>query len=183
MVSNTTIKGTLTLTDPKSSKPRTFLTVPLQNNALTKNLEQHGVKFTVRHESHWLSNFLFSWVLPFGLLFLFWGWMSKCMRGASQGFLNIGGNRVHIHAEIGNEVTFDDVAGAEEAKEELQEVIDFLKDPSRIQSLGGRMPKGILLVGPPGTGKTLLARAVSGEAKVPFFNISGSKFIEMFVGV
>jgi cell division protease FtsH len=101
----------------------------------------------------------------------------------SRGFLNLGANRIRIHAETGPPVTFDDVAGADEAKEELKEVIDFLKDPARIQRLGGRMPKGVLLVGPPGTGKTLLARAVSGEAGVPFFNISGSEFIELFVGM
>ena len=183
LISDTMIRGVLTTKDPKTQKPREFFTVPLLNEPLAEALKAHGVSYSVSHDSNWLSNFLLSWVLPFGLLFLFWGWMSRRMAGAARGFLNLGANRVHIHAETGVKVTFDDVAGAEEAKEELKEVIEFLRDPTRIQRLGGRMPKGILLVGAPGTGKTLLARAVSGEAGVPFFDISGSEFIEMFVGV
>ena len=177
------ISGTLSVKDKKTGKPVPFITVPLWDNDLAKNLESHGVKYTVRAGSHWLGNFLLNWVLPFGMLFLVWHWLSRRMGQAGKGFLNIAGNRVHIHAESSLKVTFDDVAGADEAKQELQECISFLKDPSRIQSLGGRMPKGVLLVGPPGTGKTLLARAVAGEAKVPFFSISGSEFVEMFVGV
>jgi cell division protease FtsH len=175
------ITGTLTVPDEKTHKPRTFITVRPDDDALAQSLLDHGVKFSVVHQSHWLSTFLFNWVLPFGLLFLVWGWLGRRM--GSRGFLNLGANRIRIHAETGPRVTFDDVAGADEAKEELKEVIDFLKDPARIQRLGGRMPKGVLLVGPPGTGKTLLARAVSGEAGVPFFNISGSEFIELFVGM
>jgi cell division protease FtsH len=175
------ITGTLTVPDPKTHKPRAFITVRPDDDALAQSLLSHGVKFSVLHQSHWLSTFLFNWVLPFGLLFLVWGWLGRRM--GSRGFLNLGANRIRIHAETGPPVTFDDVAGADEAKEELKEVIDFLKDPARIQRLGGRMPKGVLLVGPPGTGKTLLARAVSGEAGVPFFNISGSEFIELFVGM
>jgi cell division protease FtsH len=183
VVTDKYINGTLSLKDKKTGQPVSFITVPLWNNDLAKNLESHGVKYSVRAGSNWLGNFLLNWVLPFGLLFLVWGWLSRRMGQASKGFLNIAGNRVHIHAESSLNVTFDDVAGADEAKQELQESIAFLKDPSRIQSLGGRMPKGVLLVGPPGTGKTLLARAVAGEAKAPFFSISGSEFVEMFVGV
>ncbi len=168
--------------DTEEKKPQYFITVPLFDNDLAQELEKNGVKFTVRHSDNWLSNFFFNWVLPFGLLFLFWSWMAKRIGGGAQGFLNIG-NRVRIHPEGGEKTTFNDVAGAEDAKQELQESIDFLKNPELIQKIGGRMPKGILLVGPPGTGKTLLARAVAGEAEVPFFNISGSEFIEMFVGV
>ncbi len=175
------ISGTLSETDAKTHQPRTFLTQRPEDDALAQSLSQHGVKFNVVHQTHWLSTFLFSWVLPFAALFLLWGWLSQ--RLGNRGLLNLGANRVHIHAETGVRVTFEDVAGAEEAKEELKEVIDFLKDPARIQSLGGRMPKGVLLVGPPGTGKTLLARAVSGEAGVPFFSMSGSEFIELFVGI
>ena len=104
------------------------------------------------------------------------------MSGAGS-FLNIGNNRIHIHQDTSPKITFNDVADTDEAKEELQESIQFLKDPGRIQRLGGHMPKGVLLLGAPGTGKTLLARAVAGEAEVPFFNISGSEFVEMFVGV
>ena len=177
------ISGTLTLRDEKNNTPRRFITVPLWDNELAKNLEKHGVKYSVSQSSNWLGNFLLNWVIPLGLVFLVWTWLARRMGEAGKGFLNIAGNRVHIHAESSLNVTFDDVAGAEESKQELQESIAFLKDPERVQRLGGRMPKGILLAGPPGTGKTLLARAVAGEAKVPFFSISGSEFVEMFVGV
>ncbi len=181
-VTENLIIGKLTESDPKTGKPRQFYTVPLWNNDLAKELESKGVKYTVRKSNNWLSSFFFNWVLPFGLLFLLWGWMGKRMSGASKGFLNIG-NRIRIHAEGDVKVTFKDVAGVEEAKTELGETITFLRDPTAIQALGGHAPKGVLLVGPPGTGKTLLARAVAGEAHVPFFNISGSEFIEMFVGM
>lgn len=182
VISDQYISGKLTVPEQGSEKPKNFITVPLLDNQLAKELDKQGVKFSVRHSDNWLSNFLMNWVLPFGLLFLIWGWMARRIGGAGRGLLNLG-NKVHIHAEGDIKVTFDDVAGAEEAKQELSETISFLKDPQRIQRLGGRMPKGLLLMGPPGTGKTLLARAVAGEAKVPFFNISGSEFIEMFVGV
>jgi len=176
-----TIDGTLTQTDPKTHKPQEFVTQRPDDDALAQSLAQHGVTFDVEHQTHGLLNFLLNWVLPFGAMFLLWGWFSRRM--GSRGLLNLGADRIHVHADTGPRVTFADVAGAEEAKEELKELVDFLKDPSRIRSLGARMPKGALLVGPPGTGKTLLARAVSGEAGVPFFSISGSEFIEMFVGV
>ncbi|GMQ88822.1 MAG: ATP-dependent zinc metalloprotease FtsH [Gammaproteobacteria bacterium] len=182
MVTDKLIRGTLTIKDERTNQPRQFITVPLWNNDLATLLEKQGVKYMVRQGSNRLSNFLFNWVLPFGLLFLLWNWMAKRMGSMGKGFLNIG-NKVHIHPDSLPKVTFDNVAGSEEAKQELKEIIDFLQDPSRIQRLGGRMPKGMLLVGSPGTGKTLMARAVAGEAGVPFFNISGSEFIEMFVGV
>ncbi|MHB8252517.1 MAG: ATP-dependent zinc metalloprotease FtsH [Acidiferrobacter sp.] len=181
VVTKTLITGTLKLKDKKTGQPRPFNTVPLQNNALAQLLAHHGVRYTVKHESRWLDT-LMSWVLPLALMFLLWSWLGKKMTGANS-FLNIGNNRVHIHPDTLPKITFDNVAGAEEAKEELKESIEFLKDPSRIQRLGGHMPKGVLLLGAPGTGKTLLARAVAGEAAVPFFNISGSEFVEMFVGV
>jgi cell division protease FtsH len=181
LVEDSFIQGTLKLKDEKSGKPRVVVTVPLANNELAGMLEQHSVEYAVRHDSHVLASVL-SWILPFGLLFLFWGWMGRRMSGAAGGLLSMG-SKMRIHADTAPKVTFDDVAGAEEAKEELKESIEFLKDPTRIQRLGGHMPKGVLLLGAPGTGKTLLARAVSGEAGVPFFNISGSEFIEMFVGV
>jgi cell division protease FtsH len=164
-------------------EPRRFITVPLANQDLAKTLEQKGVKYTVRYGSNWLGNFIFNWLLPIAILFALWTWMARRMTGAGRGFLSLGRDRVRIHAESAGQVTFQDVAGAEEAKQELRETIEFLREPTRIQRLGGRMPKGVLLVGPPGTGKTLLARAVAGEAGVPFFNISGAEFIEMFVGV
>jgi cell division protease FtsH len=179
------IIGTLKETDPRSGQPLRIITVPLKDSELNRLLEEHKVKVAVKPPgSDWLSNFLFNWVLPFGVLFLIWGWVIRRIGGGGPGagFLNIG-NKVRIYAEGDVKETFDDVAGQDEAKQELQEVIEFLKDPGRIQKIGARMPKGVLLVGPPGTGKTLLARAVAGEAGVPFFNISGSEFIEMFVGV
>jgi len=182
VITDKTITGTLTLEDEESHQPRRFITIPLADTELAQTLEKQGVKYTVRHSSNWLGNFIANWVLPFGLLFLLWGWMAKRMGSMGKGFLNIG-NKVHIHPDSLPKVTFDDVAGVEEAKLELKEGVDFLKDPTRIQRLGGHMPKGLLLTGSPGTGKTLLARAVAGEAGVPFFNISGSEFIEMFVGV
>lgn len=181
VVTDNMINGTLKIKDEKSGKPVEFMTVPLADNELAQMMEKHGVEYSVRHESHWLSTVL-GWVVPVVLLVLFWTWMGKRMGGA-RGFLNIGNNQVRIHADTGDRVTFDDVAGADEAKEELGETIEFLKDPGRIQRLGGHMPKGVLLLGSPGTGKTLLARAVAGESGVPFFNINGSEFIEMFVGV
>ncbi len=183
VVTDNIISGTLTITDEKTGKPKQFYTVPLiWNNDLAMTLEKNGVKYTVRQNTDWLAKFLVNWVLPLGLLFLFWGWMAKRMGNMGRGVLNIG-NKIHIHPDDQPKVTFDDVAGAEEAKQELKECVDFLKDPSQIQNLGGRMPKGVLMVGPPGTGKTLLARSVAGESDVPFFSISGSEFIEMFVGV
>jgi len=181
VVSDNLIRGTLTLRDSATHHARRFITVPLPDDELARLLSKHNVAFTVHRESHWLSNLL-GWLLPIGFLVVLWIWMSSRMTGA-QGILKIGGNKVHIHPDSLPKVTFEDVAGVEEAKQELTESIEFLRDPSRIQRLGGHMPKGLLLVGPPGTGKTLLARAVAGEAEVPFFNISGSEFIEMFVGV
>ncbi|HEX8964552.1 MAG TPA: ATP-dependent zinc metalloprotease FtsH [Rhodocyclaceae bacterium] len=175
------LTGTLAGIDAKTHQPPQFVTQRPDDDALAQQLAQHGVRFTVVHQTHWLSRLLLNWVLPLGALFMLWGWFATRM--GNRGLLSLGADRVHIHAETGARVTFDDVAGEDEAKEELKEAIDFLRNPARIQSLGGRMPKGILLVGPPGTGKTLLARAVSGEARVPFFSISGSEFIQMFVGI
>ncbi|BBL71621.1 ATP-dependent zinc metalloprotease FtsH [Methylogaea oryzae] len=166
----------------KEGKP--FVTVPLWNTELAKSLEQHGVQYSVRQGGGWLSNFLFVWLLPMLLLFTLWGWMARRMAGGgSGGFLGLGKRHAPIQADSMPKITFNDVAGADEAKQELAETIGFLRDPARIQRLGGRMPKGVLLMGAPGTGKTLLARAVAGEAGVPFFNISGAEFIELFVGV
>lgn len=182
IVTEKTIVGLLTVNDPKTGKPQQFITIPLWDQALADRLTQQGVKMTVRNTDNWLRDFFFNWILPFGVLFLLWSWMARRMGTMGKGFLNIG-NRVRVHTDQRPKVTFDDVAGYEDVKQELNETVDFLKDPSKIQAMGARSPKGILLVGPPGTGKTLFARAVAGEAKVAFFNISGSEFIEMFVGV
>ena len=186
VVTDLVISGYLKPAQPNEERWR-FITVPLWNQDLAKDLEAKGVKYTVRYGTNWLSNFIFNWLLPIGILFALWTWMARRMMGGSggagRGFLSIGRNKVRINADETAKATFKDVAGAEEAKQELKETIEFLRDPAQMQRLGGRMPKGVLLVGPPGTSKTLLARAVAGEAGVPFFNISGSEFIEMFEGV
>lgn len=161
---------------------KAFVTIPLWNKELAEQLQQHNVDYVVRSSENWLSSLIFNWIIPV-FIFLFIGsWFINRSMGKGGGFLNIG-NKARIHQDSETNVTFADVAGADDAKQELKEVIEFLKSPEQIQKLGGRMPKGVLLVGSPGTGKTLLARAVSGEAHVPFFNISGSEFIELFVGV
>jgi cell division protease FtsH len=150
---------------------------------LAATLEGHGVTFAARVESPLLR--ALAWLAPFLLVIAAWTWMGR-RRGAGgpgAGLLAIGKSKAKVYVETGVPVRFEDVAGVDEAKAELQEVVSFLKDPKSYGRLGARMPKGVLLVGPPGTGKTLLARAVAGEAAVPFFSISGSEFVEMFVGV
>src|SRR5688572_12483309 len=132
------------------------------------------------------SSFLWpmlTYLLPFVLIFGFWIFMLRQMQSGGNKALSFGKSRAKLLNNQQKRVTFKDVAGVEEAKEELQEIIEFLKEPQKFQKLGGRIPKGVLMMGPPGTGKTLLARAIAGEANVPFFSISGSDFVEMFVGV
>ncbi len=166
----------------KDKKPdEEFITVRVDDPGLVKDLDEHKVGYSGHYESKFLSNVL-SWVIPIGIFFLIWRFAMKKM-GPGMGVMSFGKSRAKLFAESETKVTFTDVAGIDEAKEELQEVVEFLSNPGKFQKLGGRIPKGVLLVGPPGTGKTLLARAVAGEAKVPFFSISGSEFVEMFVGV
>jgi len=156
----------------------------IDETPLVRELEARNVKISGRIQIRpWWIEFLLSWVLPIGVLFLIYAY-GMWRVGQTSGPLSLGRNRAKIYDEssrIG--VTFADVAGVDEARNELVEVVDFLKNPTKYQKLGGRIPKGVLLVGPPGTGKTLLARAVAGEAGVPFFSISGSEFVEMFVGL
>ena len=165
---------------------RTRIVATRVEPALAAQLEQYGVRFEGAVENTFLSETL-SWLLPMLVLFGVWAWLGRRM--ASQGGMGIGGllsvgkSRARIHHESDVPVRFTDVAGVDEAKDELRESVDFLKNPKAYGRLGARMPKGVLLVGPPGTGKTLLARAVAGEAGVPFFSITGSEFVEMFVGV
>jgi cell division protease FtsH len=160
-----------------------FVTVRVDDPGLVSELEAAGVRFTGVVESKWLSTLL-SWILPAVIFVAVWGLLMKRMGGGGAGgFLEIGKSKAKVYMEKQTGVTFDDVAGVDEAKEELKEVISFLKHPQEYGRLGARIPKGVLLMGPPGTGKTLLARAVAGEAGVPFFSISGSEFVEMFVGV
>ncbi len=172
------------LIDPKPPNKKFFRTVRV-DNALAEDLKKHNVKFSGQVESRLFSTLL-SWILP--VLIFFGIWMLLMRRisgriGSGGGLMSIGKSKAKVYVETDTKTTFADVAGVEEAKAELKETVDFLKDPERYGRLGARMPKGILLVGPPGTGKTLLARAVAGEAGVPFFSISGSDFVEMFVGV
>ncbi len=153
---------------------------------LAERLSKYGVKYTKVHESTFLRD-LASWVVPALVFFGVWYWLIRRMAsqggGLGGGFMAIGKSRAKVYVEKQTGVTFADVAGVDEAKAELQEVVEFLKNPKKYGRLGARIPKGVLLVGPPGTGKTLLARAVAGEAGVAFFSISGSEFVEMFVGV
>ncbi len=148
---------------------------------LAKELEGHAIKFRGEVESVFLRN-LVSWLVPILLFVGVWYFMMKRM-GPGSGVMQFGASRAKVYAEEDIPTRFTDVAGVDEAMEELEEVVTFLREPEKFSRLGGRLPKGVLLVGPPGTGKTLLARAVAGEAKVPFFSISGSEFVELFVGV
>jgi len=160
---------------------RRFQTTRVEDSDLVKELETYHVKYTGKIDSKWLTNIL-SWIIP--LVFFFFIWRILFSRiGPETSVMSFGKSRAKIYAEKEKKITFSDVAGIDEAKEELKEVVEFLKTPGKFQRLGGRIPKGVLLVGMPGTGKTLLARAVAGEANVPFFSISGSDFVEMFVGV
>jgi cell division protease FtsH len=166
----------------KDKKPgQQFTTIRVEDPGLVKELDEQKVDYSGRYESKFLSSIL-SWILPIGIMLLIWRYAMKKM-GPGMGVMSFSKSKAKMFAENETRVTFVDVAGIDEAKEELQEVVQFLSNPGKFQKLGGRIPKGVLLVGPPGTGKTLLARAVAGEAKVPFFSISGSEFVEMFVGV
>jgi len=179
------IQGTLKNAQP--NQPSQFITTRVDPN-IASDLEKYGVKFRGATESG-LGAFLrdiLSWVLPVVIFFGLWMFVFRKIaekQGFGGGFMTVGKSKAKIYVEADTKVTFADVAGVDEAKAELEEIVDFLKDPRKHGRLGGRMPKGVLLVGPPGTGKTLLARAVAGEAGVPFFSISGAEFVEMFVGV
>src|ERR1700761_6540703 len=162
-----------------------FQTYAPSDPTLVQRLYNKGVSITARPQSEnvpWFVSLLISW-LPFVALIGVWTFLSRQMQGAGGKALGFGKSRAKLLTEAHGRVTFEDVAGVDEAKLDLQEIVEFLRDPGKFQRLGGRIPRGLLLVGPPGTGKTLLARAIAGEANVPFFTISGSDFVEMFVGV
>jgi cell division protease FtsH len=158
------------------------LHIPFDDPSLLEKLQAKNVEIEAKPTSTNWSSILFTW-LPFILLGLFWIFMLRQMQGGSKGLFSFGKSKAKLLSGDRPKVTFNDVAGADEAKQELQEIIEFLKDPAKFQKLGGKIPKGALLLGAPGTGKTLLAKAVAGEAGVPFFSMSGSDFVEMFVGV
>ena len=175
------ITGTLTQ-DDKGRKDKPFVTVRVDDPELVKLLDSQKIDYTGHYESKWLGNLL-SWILPLAFFFLIWRFLIGRMAGGPQGVLSVGKARAKIYAEREVGITFHDVAGIDEAKQELAEIVEFLQTPEKFTRLGGKIPKGVLLVGAPGTGKTLLAKAVAGESGVPFFSISGSDFVEMFVGV
>ncbi|MDR0956445.1 MAG: ATP-dependent zinc metalloprotease FtsH [Endomicrobium sp.] len=160
-----------------------FKTIPMNDPNLIKDMEDNKVlEFAAVEKNGWLGPLFFNWG-PIILLILFWIWMMRGMAGGSRQAMSFGKTKAKLASNTAKKITFKDVAGCDEAKEELQEIIEFLKDPNKFQKLGGKIPKGVLLCGYPGTGKTLLAKAVAGEAGVPFFSSSGSEFVEMFVGV
>jgi cell division protease FtsH len=169
----------------KTSGDEEFRTYNPGDTQLIQRLRGKNVRFDAKpEESRSLLAQLFFNMLPFVLMIGIWIFVMRQMQnGAGRGAMGFGKSRAKLLVAKEGRVTFDDVAGIDEAREELQEIVDFLKDPGRFHRLGGKIPKGALLVGPPGTGKTLLARAIAGEANVPFFTISGSDFVEMFVGV
>ncbi len=167
----------------RAEEKRHFTVIALPDPGLIDLLQDKGVEYRGKIESKWLSNFLLNWIVPFGILFVIWGFVMRKM-GKGPNALSIGQSKAKVfEADPENRVRFSDVAGVDEAIEEVKEVVAILKEPDRYTKLGARLPKGLLLMGPPGTGKTLLARAIAGEAEVPFFSLSGSDFLEMFVGV
>jgi cell division protease FtsH len=182
LVQSVTIRG-----NPVTGKLKDggeFRTYVVESQDFVKLLRDKNVKISVRpaDQNPWYMSLLISW-FPMILFIGVWIFFMRQMQGGGAKALSFGKARARLISEKHNKVTFSDVAGVDEAKEELREIIEFLKDPQKFQKLGGKIPKGVLLVGPPGTGKTLLAKAIAGEANVPFFSISGSDFVEMFVGV
>jgi cell division protease FtsH len=178
-VGDQTIRGTFKAERNGTTK---FSTNRIEDPKLLEELDGAGVKYEGEFVSRWLPEIL-SWVIPLLLLFALWSFFFRRMGSAEGGVMSFARSKHRVFAEDDVKVSFADVAGVEEAEQELKEIVEFLKNPRKYTTLGGRIPKGVLLVGPPGTGKTLLARAVAGEAKVPFFSLSGSEFVEMFVGV
>jgi cell division protease FtsH len=181
-VGEQTIHGTLKNAPSADEESKQFTTTRVDDPKLAEELEANQVKFPGELVNHWLPELL-GWILPLVFIFAIWSIFFRRMSGAEGGVMSFARSRAKIYADDEVKVRFTDVAGVDEAEEELKEIVEFLKNPKKYTNLGGRIPKGVLLVGPPGTGKTLLARAVAGEAHVPFFSLSGSEFVEMFVGV
>jgi cell division protease FtsH len=166
-----------------NENPKPFQAVRVSADAkLPEELEAHGVKYTGEVANRWLADVI-GWIIPLLFIVGLWTFFLRRMGGAEGGVMSFARSKAKIYSDDDVKVSFGDVAGVDEAEEELKEIVEFLKTPRKYTSIGGKIPKGVLLVGPPGTGKTLLARAVAGEAKVPFFSLSGSEFVEMFVGV
>ena len=165
-----------------TAKPKTFNAARIEDPKLIEDLERHGVTFRGEAANRWLMDVLL-WVVLLVFMIGLWSVFFRRLGSAEGGVMSFARSRAKIYADDDVKVKFGDVAGVDEAEEELREIVEFLKNPKKYTNIGGRIPKGVLLVGPPGTGKTLLARAVAGEAGVPFFSLSGSEFVEMFVGV
>src|SRR6187401_3786955 len=178
-VGDTIIRGTLKKAENGATA---FTTTRIEDPKLVEELDLAKVKYSGEIVSRWLPEII-GWLLPFVLIFAAWSFFARRLGGAEGGIMSFARSKAKIYAEDDVKTTFQDVAGVDEAAQELREIVEFLKTPRKFTNLGGKIPKGVLLVGPPGTGKTLLARAVAGEAKVPFFSLSGSEFVEMFVGV
>jgi cell division protease FtsH len=178
-VGEQTVRGTYSR---ETNGSRTFSTTRIEDPKLVEDLDAAGVKYAGEFVNRWLPEVL-GWVLPLVFIFVIWTYFSRRIGGAEGGVMSFARSKHRVFAEDDVKVSFADVAGVDEAEQELKEIVEFLRNPGKYTTLGGRIPKGVLLVGPPGTGKTLLARAVAGEAKVPFFSLSGSEFVEMFVGV
>jgi len=175
------IQGRLLEDGTESGQGKSFRTVRVDSD-ISRLLEESNIKFMGEIESTFFRN-LFSWIIPIFIFVGIWYFMMRRMAGQQPGFMSLGKNKAKIYMREDIDVTFDDVAGVDESKQELVEVIDFLKEPQKFTKIGGKIPRGTLLVGPPGTGKTMLAKAVAGESGVPFFSLSGSEFVEMFVGL
>jgi cell division protease FtsH len=174
------IRGTLKA--PEGGREKSFVVTTVDDENLMAQLEQSGVHVVGERPSRWLPNVL-TWLLPLLIVIAIWSAVFRQLGRTQTGAMAFARSRARVYAEDDVKVTFEDVAGVDEAEDELREIVDFLRNPAKYTNLGGRIPKGVLLVGPPGTGKTLLARAVAGEARVPFFSLSGAEFVEMFVGV
>jgi len=175
------IQGKIKDEESGTAKEIMFRTVRVDPDT-SKLLEQYNVPFKGEIESRFLAN-LFSWLIPIFIFFGIWFLLMKRMTGQQPGFMTLGKNKAKIYMQEDIDVRFEDVAGVDESKQELMEVVEFLKNPGKFTEIGGKIPRGTLLVGPPGTGKTMLAKAVAGESGVPFFSMSGSEFVEMFVGL
>jgi cell division protease FtsH len=179
-LSDDRVHGTLKPSGSEKAKP--FTAVRVTDAKLPEELEAHHVQYRGEVASRWLTEVI-GWIIPLLFIVGLWTFFLRRMGGAEGGVMSFARSKAKIYADDDVKTSFGDVAGVDEAMNELKEIVEFLKTPKKYTSIGGRIPKGVLLVGPPGTGKTLLARAVAGEAKVPFFSLSGSEFVEMFVGV
>jgi cell division protease FtsH len=180
-VTDNVIQGVMLDENSNTGRGEPFRTVRVDSD-VSEILEQNGIEYSGKIQSNFIGNIL-SWVFPVLLFVGIWYFLMRRFQQQQGGFMTLGKNKAKVYMEDDVQVKFDDAAGVDEAKQELVEVIDFLKEPERFTSIGGQIPRGTLLVGPPGTGKTLLAKAVAGESKVPFFSLSGSEFVEMFVGL